>query len=397
MTVQPIKLEASTARAKAGSADADPQRRGLSLADVIARWRAEGPLEHVATGFPRLDELTGGGPVLGSRWYLMGAPDAGKTAVLVQWLHELARRPGFVAGLLAVDEEPGDVATRIVQREGWRRFDCERREPLMLTEIAERLAGLPLRLYGGDWTIEEAAADLAIFARERGARAALGVDSLQTVTSAAEDPKTSLRELVTARTKAIRAVAEQHRIWVCATSEMARGAYRSVEAAEQTDDMAAAKESGAVEYSARVLLALRSVKGEPDLVELRIAKNKHGPSRERVFLRIDRSRQILGETEAPAEPDLEAEQAEAAMDKTRAAAAAVVQVLARNPGIGTRLLEAKLAAAGHKLGKKSVAAALELAIEKGAVEDRPITRGKVIDHHYFAVPTGASEEGGDDA
>src|SRR5690606_3838430 len=100
---------------------------------------------------------------------------------------------------------------------------------------------------------------------------------------------------VTARVRAIRVVASAHRLIALATSEMGRGAYRSGDPDQQTSTMASAKWSGAVEYSARVLLGLRSVAGETDLVELDLAKNKHGPRDRHVYLRIDRNAQALWE------------------------------------------------------------------------------------------------------
>jgi hypothetical protein len=69
--------------------------------------------------------------------------------------------------------------------------------------------------------------------------------------------------------------------------------------------MAASKHSGAVEYSARVLLGLRSVKGKSDMIEVDVAKNKHSPGGEQFFLRVDRATQTLFDVayEAPPKPD----------------------------------------------------------------------------------------------
>ncbi len=61
------------------------------------------------------DELTAGGPVYGTRWYVVGAPDAGKTALLIRIAHDYFWR-GVAVGLLAVDEDPTDIVTRFAQR-----------------------------------------------------------------------------------------------------------------------------------------------------------------------------------------------------------------------------------------------------------------------------------------
>jgi KaiC/GvpD/RAD55 family RecA-like ATPase len=314
--------------------------RRTTAVDVLSAWAAEGPLVHEPTGLATLDALTGGGPVYGSRWYLLGAPDAGKTALLVQIADTYLAR-GLVVGLLAVDEEASDVLTRMMQRRGFSRSECEQRDPLTLATMRDRLSELArLVIYGPDWTIESAAADLAILATEHGARALLGVDSLQTVKCDAEADADTPRAVVTARTRAIRAVATAHRMIVIATSEMARGAYRSVEAAEATDDMASAKESGAVEYSARVMLAMRSAKDDPDLFELRIAKNKHGPRGDRLGLRLSRQLMTLQECDAPEIPDpavaREMARRNREQAKTTRAAVALVAVLVERPGMSWR-------------------------------------------------------------
>jgi predicted ATP-dependent serine protease len=103
---------------------------------VLDTWGTEGPLIHEPTGFAKLDEATGGGPVYGTRWVVVGAPDAGKTALLVQIGHEYAKR-GIHVGFLAVDEEAGDLVTRLAQRVGFSRQDCERRDPEMLAKMSE--------------------------------------------------------------------------------------------------------------------------------------------------------------------------------------------------------------------------------------------------------------------
>jgi KaiC/GvpD/RAD55 family RecA-like ATPase len=327
----------------------------LTVDSVLAAWRQEGPLVHEPTGIKRLDELTGGGPVYGSRWYLLGAPDAGKTALLVQWLDVYLER-GLVVGLLAIDEEPSDVVTRFMQRRGFTRVECEVRDPDVMVTMVERCDDLDnLRIYDAGWTIEKAAEDLNAFAKSKGKRAVLGIDSIQTATCQADQTITSTRDAITARAAAIRFVATRHRMILLVTSEMNRTAYSSVKAAEQANDMAAAKESGAIEYSARVMLALRNVAGEPDLLELRIAKNKHGPKDVKIGLRLTRRLQQLDETELPDDEDeLSKEERAVAKERTKnlEAAVAIVSLLMESPGIARREI---IPAIRAKVGKCSSA------------------------------------------
>jgi hypothetical protein len=368
-----------------GETEPPTSRTGATAGDVLSQWLTEGPLIHEPTGIDRLDELTGGGPVYGSRWYLAGAPDAGKTALLVQLAHECAAR-GITVGILAVDEEAGDIVTRLAQRRGYSRHHCEARDPQVLDGLRRELGPLPLRIYGPEWTIEAAANEVAEHARERasvdpkahpyGPRGLLAIDSLQTVTCEAERRRAevsgrdvSTAEAVTERTRAIRSVASRHGLIVVTTSELSRSAYASGDPDRQTSTLAASKWSGAIEYSARVLLGLRSVSGEPDLIELEIAKNKHGPRDQRLHLRLDRRSQVL--TEAAYEPPPKATKQDRdgeALARVQRDAVAVARALRERPGIGARELRAAVRAATGA-GVERVDAAL-------AHLDGAVVRGK---------------------
>lgn len=329
--------------------------------DILEAWAKHGPLVHEPTGIPALDEATDGGPVYGTRWYLAGAPDAGKTAMQVQIADHFLSH-GVTVGLLAIDEEPEDIFMRFAQRRGFTRAECEQRRTDVLRLIGDHLAELPLVMYDASWTIERAAQDLADYAAEHTRRlneerarthpqleplvprAMFGIDSIQTATCESEASATGPREQVNARVRAFRQATMTHRLIGIATSEMNRTAYRSVEDAEKAEDMATAKESGAIEYSARVLLALRSVAGEADMVELRIAKNKHGPRGERIHLKLDRRLQTLTESKPPEELHEEADREAYARERILSAATGVALCLARRPGLVSRDLRTNVRA-----------------------------------------------------
>ena len=275
--------------------ESDPDApQATTFKDILFRWSREGALVHWPTGIKTLDDNTGGGLVYGSRAYLMGAPDAGKTALLVQLAHEFALQ-GMCVGLLAIDEEDGDVATRFFQRAGWFRADLEKREEWALERLEEDTQGLKVRFYDDTFTIETAAADLSEWAESQGCRAFFGVDSVQTAYSEAAKVAESTREHVTENVRAIRAVSSQYKLLTIATSEMNRNAYRNVNNAEQQNDMAAGKESGAIEYSARVLLALRSVPNEQGVVHAKVVKNKLGRSNVEFHMQLNHGKQTLEE------------------------------------------------------------------------------------------------------
>jgi hypothetical protein len=345
---------------------APPRPSGFTVGAVLDSWLQDGPLVHESTGFPRLDNLTGGGPVFGSRWYLLGSPDAGKTAMLVQ-LADTWLLAGLPVGILAVDEDPNDVVTRLLQRRGFGRFECETRRPAIISEMRIRTDELALlRIYDATWTIERAAADLAKLAP--GTRGpALIADSIQTISCEAErGGYVSPREAVTQRAKAIRAVATKYRMITFTTSEVGRHKYdiASGDRADRGSDMAAAKESGAIEYSARVMLSLVGVEHQPDLLDLKIVKNKHGPRDQSIGLRIDRRLQTLSDADLPeaedAEQAKEQKKTTAHKSKNEAAALALVRVLARSPGRPTRELPGALRAELGQCSSDLASAALEL-------------------------------------
>jgi hypothetical protein len=294
-------------RAELGRVQGSQVLRALDTRDVLRQWTEEGPLVHETTGFATLDDATGGGPVYGTRWYLLGAPDAGKTALIVQWAHVLAEL-GVCVGLLAIDEEASDLVTRLAQRVGFERRACEARESGAIARMAELLGDLPIRFYGPGWSIERAAADLGAYATERGARAALFVDSIQTAKCEAviaTNRELSETQQIGLNVEALRAVSQQHQLITLATSEMSRGAYSAIKKHDRTNPMAAGKWSGAIEYSARVLLSAQECEDDPDVLEVEIPKNKHGRRRRRdrgeaIYLRIDLARQVVTECAKPA-------------------------------------------------------------------------------------------------
>lgn len=297
-----VKFEALEAPGEEGVPLPPAPESGTSPLAVLAQWRREGPRVHLPTGIEGLDTMTNGGPPLGSRVYVVGAPDAGKT-MLVCALVDRMLATGLIeaAGILAIDEDPEGVVTRLLQRRGVTRDECESREPGVLQRAEDLLRTLPLRIYDSTWTIERAAVDLAngtggTAARQRGRRV-LVIDSIQTARSSSEPDDSTGYTMVTARVQAIREAASRYGLLVIATSEMSRAAYRSKNREEQIDDMASAKESGAIEYSAQLLLSCRPVAGVPDTMELRVAKNKYGPRHggdmPGVFLRLDKASQEL--------------------------------------------------------------------------------------------------------
>jgi KaiC/GvpD/RAD55 family RecA-like ATPase len=345
---------------------------------VFDFWQHEGPLVRLPTGIKALDDMTGGGLVLGSRVYMVGAPNAGKTALMMQLADVFAMR-GIPVGVLGIDEEASDLATRQLQRRGFSRESCERRDPLTLEAARAAFASLPMRLFDPSMAIEEAAVALHRFACERfpgvdRPPCVLFIDSVQVARCMGEKDDENTYRAVTRRVAAIRAAASRYRMLVVATSEMSRAAYKAKRVEDQVTDMASAKESGAIEFSARVLLALRSVPLDSDHVELRVAKNKHGrdhrPDEDGIFLRVDRARQTLSEDADFRPLDVEDVRQNEKDQRMVSDAAALAELL----GEGPKNYRQACAALAPNVPESRVRAAKSWLTEVGAILEVPGAR-----------------------
>jgi hypothetical protein len=210
----------------------------------------------------------------------------------------------------------------------------------------------------------------------------------------AETPRT----IVEANVAALRVASSLHRMLVVGTSEANRASYRSEQAVEQSNDLAAGAESRAIEFGAQTLLMARTPKDHPDIIHVRVAKNRRMRPGE-FWLRLDRERHALAECGNPeADPATASAKVEGKRAGKRAAtraeveadAHAVLPVVVEAPGIGSRRLRAALKVRGLAMGVPRLDAAVLYLISTGRIENRPETHGQRVDPHYHAVAT--SEE-----
>lgn len=229
------------------------------------------------TGFETFDRATRGGPATRKLVVFGGAPGAGKTTFVVQLARRFAKQ-GVPVAIVAADEDADGLLVRWGQAEGIAREDLENGTDAAREQLATSLGELPHFLLvdaeEDSSTVEDVSERLKEIAG--GKPAVLVVDSLQTLrtrTSAdADNPRARIDGVVAVLKRA----AKEGGHLVLATCELARGAYRSQNAADRIEDLAAFKESGGIEYGATTLLVLRSVKGEEDLVDVTMPKNRMG-------------------------------------------------------------------------------------------------------------------------
>jgi replicative DNA helicase len=243
-----------------------------SLASLVDQLAPRGA--RLTTGLRTLDAAHRGGFLPGRFVVVGGAPGAGKTslavALAVKWALE-----GAQVSVLAADEPAIGLLVRVGQILGLDRRALEDGDAEAREALRAAVADVPgLTILDADdasTTIEAAAATLR---PERGP-SVLVVDSLQMARAAGSAEAETPRARVEAVLCACKATTRRG-ITVVATSELARGAYRSRDAAERTDDLAAGKESGAIEYAAGSLLVLRSVPDANGQIDVTIPKNRGG-------------------------------------------------------------------------------------------------------------------------
>jgi hypothetical protein len=355
------------------------------MESILDRWVEEGPVQRAPTGFPTLDAACRGGLPIPSRVIVVGAPSAGKTALVMVLLRRFIDA-GVVCGILGVDEEPDDLCIRVAQMLGFAVDGCEKRDPEVLAAIRQAAKELPLRFYDYKSTIETAAADLAARAATLGKPAVLAVDSIQAARCdalLASPTAPGAREVVEANVRAMRQAATDNRMLVLSTSEANRGAYRSDEAIGASDDMAAGKDSSAIEYTAQVLLMVRTPKNYPNHLRVFVPKNRRGiRARFEFFLQLNREHHKLTECADPTTGDAAHEAAIRSDGKRRAAklstmqdARDVAKVLRASPGLGERELNGAMRAAGHIWGPSRLNGA-KAVLQKGFDGVRLVNVGK---------------------
>jgi RecA/RadA recombinase len=251
----------------------------------------------LTTGLPTLDAATRGGISARKLVVVGGAPGAGKTALLVKlafyWLSK-----GVAVGILASDEDADGLLTRLGQLSGIPRDALECGAPAACRQLSDWCSRVPLLLVDGDEdgsSVESLSAELRVLAAGR--PSGMLVDSIQTARTVAQVPSgTDARARVDAVVRALKCASKVDGHVVVASSELARAAYRSRDAAEQTNALAAFKESGAIEYGVSLAVVLSSRQGTSEIVDAAVVKNRLGPGKPEFVLRLDHDRADVQET-----------------------------------------------------------------------------------------------------
>lgn len=349
----------------------------LSPGRIALRLRARAVGRRLTTGFPTLDRAVREGIPLGRLVMLLGAPGAAKTT-LATYLLEQWERQGAVCVYLAADEADDGILIRLGQLNGFVREQLEAEGPegdAARSKFDEAVAGRQFAIVDPDGdgdpdTLEAVIDGLKAFAGER--PCVLFVDSLQTVRCVAAERASTPRERIDAKIQLLKHAAKSG-VLVIVISEMARGAYRTGDREQDTNALAAGKESGAIEYSAALLLALRSVKGEHGLIDVEVPKNRLGSAKPELRLRLDFARASLAEVDRPID---EAKSGAISAAKREKAREKLLGLVATNPGSSAQQLRSLA-----RLQNQLVSTSLNELEHEGAIRAESGTRGERL--YYF--------------
>lgn len=353
-------------------------RRWPTLDDWIQSYAAA-DRRRLPTGLPTLDDHFRGGVPVGKTVVLAGAPGACKTTVLTQWAVEWARQ-GKLVMIVAVDEEPGDLVCRIGQMLGFAREDIETRNPWTIQALRSRCGTELPTLHmsdGAEVDVDAASERLAEIAEQSEAPRVLVLDSVQTAITADGLDADGVRARIDACMEALRRARRRGQT-VIATSEVARGYYASRDASVRTHPLAAAKESGRIEYAAHALIAMTTVEDVVGCVDAVIAKCRFGRRTQTpIRFRQDFDRCTVSETERPPEPTREAKQ-DLAIGRAKDR---VLKVLAKYNDLRSRNAVCELTGGT----KAHILAAIEALLDAGAIEIAP--------DKTFRLASGSGDEG----
>lgn len=250
----------------------------VRIPQVIARLHAAG--KRVPLGFAPLDNCSKGGVFVDWRIFVGGGPGTGKTTLCAQLAKEKLEA-GWCVRWFAVDEGPEEVLARWLQLDGIPQDEAEDLRSARSQQAARRLMSLDIGF------IEEPLIDCDVEWTDGNLNRLVVIDSLQQVAVAGCETLEP-RARIDASLKSIKRIFSANSVLSLVTTELARGAYRNQSSQDATDPIAAAKESGGIEYHASMLVVMRSVKDEPDLVNVAVPKVRRGGRKDEFLLKLNR-------------------------------------------------------------------------------------------------------------
>lgn len=282
-----LDFEDERARREAGTGK--PPRKRLSMpVGEIAKLRTP-PVRSYPSRSPHLDSLIGGGISTRQVLCLLGPPGAGKSAWAVDASLGLsAQLPVLIA---STELERKELNARIAGNVMDKPWSAIVRGNVPDAWIEEALAGIPIHVIGsselprdGAKALAEIEADATDIAKEVGTPPVIVIDYLQDLARGVErDVRARIGDLASD----LRAMSQRLDCAIVMVSSVARSYYSPKRAAElramndPTVYLAAAKESGDVDYASAVVLFLDVEEDDGENKPVRaariaVAKSRHG-------------------------------------------------------------------------------------------------------------------------
>ncbi|MFL5342595.1 MAG: replicative DNA helicase [Gemmataceae bacterium] len=252
----------------------DAMARFFDLID--ARARRGGRLAGLPTGFPDLDELTGGLND-GEMTILAARTSVGKTSLALQIARAAAVEYQAPALFVSLEMSEAEITQRVLcgaaDVDGQRlRNGCPSREDIeRLTACRAKVKGAPLFI---DDTPSQRMIRIAATARRRKRQDGLRlvvVDYLQLVEP--DDRKAARHEQVSAVSRRLKALAKELSVPVLALAQLNRQAEDS-----SRPKLHHLRESGSLEQDADTVLLMHRLEDSPSVIEVEVAKNRNGPT-----------------------------------------------------------------------------------------------------------------------
>jgi len=309
---------------------------------------------------------------------LAGPPGSSKTSLAAWWAGRWAEA-GVPVLFVAADEPADSVVTRLGQsRLNLDREALERGDEAAREALATWLDAHPIEVVDldeADLSFDAAVEAWEVMLEKLGASTGVVVaDSIQALARRVahwDGDLDAAQRPTTERARVDRVVSDLRRVAsgghaVLGLSEVARGLYRSRSPDERIDPLAAAKESGGIEFMADVLAVLRSVEGAHDLIDVVIAKNRTG-RRGDFRIRRDADRCSYEDLGSGAMNPLDEQAAEARIEQRRdALRRRVIAAIEKHRG-----LTSKSALAAWVTGRRAeVLGTIDQLLADGSIEKR---------------------------
>ncbi len=260
----------------------DPLKEVIRI--IEARSERESPIVGIPSGFPKLDDLTTGFHE-GEYVVIAGRPSVGKSAFALTLAYNMSHRFGYPVLFFSLEMTSQQLVQRLLSMVGkinskrLRSGRLSEEEWSRLTTAAGILRDVPIYLDDTPGIpILELKGKVRRFVRDKGVKVVM-IDYLQLIKG---PPAENRQQEVAGISRALRAIANDHKIVVIALSQLSRAPKGQEKKRPILSDL---RESGAIEQDADMVIFIhREEMGSREArttfmssVTLIVAKNRHGP------------------------------------------------------------------------------------------------------------------------